>query len=184
MNKKEIRHEIKIVYGMLRKLVALYEETGGFDIIFEGGREVNALQYMEAQFREIDTYTHAAFLGQQKIRSDLLKIIGETKYLVRQCEEPGVVERWLELNPRLHYFDDACDIRELSPELYEKICSTSSNPSFSFYPDEKFMAERKAYFDEIRKDNEENNISSEKMYQDELLRTLDVLFEETFRQYL
>jgi hypothetical protein len=56
----------------------------------------------------------------------------------------------------------------------------------SLYPDEKLIAERKKYFEEIHRKNEENNLrySQERIFQNEMINTLKLVFENDFAEYL
>ena len=54
------------------------------------------------------------------------------------------------------------------------------------YPDEKQMTDQEKYFSEIQKKNEDGNLrySEERIFQNELLRTLAWVFEEDFESSL
>ena len=54
------------------------------------------------------------------------------------------------------------------------------------YPDEKQMTDQEKYFSEIQKKNEDGNLgySEERIFQNELLRTLALVFEEDFEGWL
>jgi hypothetical protein len=56
----------------------------------------------------------------------------------------------------------------------------------SLYPDEKLIAERKKYFEEIHRKNKENDLrySQERIFLNELLNTLKLVFENDFAEYL
>lgn len=53
------------------------------------------------------------------------------------------------------------------------------------YPDEKLIKQRNAYFAEIRKKNDENNLrySEERIFQNEMICTLRAVFEHDFHGY-
>ena len=183
MKKKEISHEIKMVYRKLWDLLSLYEESEAFSNIFEAGKKLDEWNYLGKKLDEIRGNVYTMFLGERKIKKDLIKIVDETEYFVRRYEVPGVVERWLELNPKLRYFDVAFELIETSPEAYEEFLV---NTPSAFRPDEELIAKQKAYFQKIKQTASDRNIpiSEEKMYQNELLRTLSILFEDAFRKYL
>jgi 16S rRNA G527 N7-methylase RsmG len=54
------------------------------------------------------------------------------------------------------------------------------------YPDEKLIKERKAYFEEINRKNEDYNLkySENRLFQNEILNTLKIVFENDFGTYL
>lgn len=186
MKKKEIRDGIKTVYQMLWDLLSLYEETNDFYEISLGGQKLDAEHYVQEKISLIKRSIYTNFLGEKEIKNSLLQIIEETEYCVRSCEIPGVEERWMALNPRLKYFDAVFDIMEESPEQYEQMCKENSPIKPAFYPDQKMVEERKRYFHEIKAKNsgKDQQCSTEKIYQEELLRTLSILFEKTFQDYL
>lgn len=183
MKKKEISYGIKMVYRKLWDLLSLYEETEAFNKIFEEGKKPDELNYLIKKLDEIRGDVYTMFLGEGKIKKGLIQIVDETEYFVRRYERPGVVERWLKLNPRLQYFDVAFELVEEIPKAYEEFCENSLS---AFRPDKQLIAEQKAYFKEKKQaaSNSNIHISEEKMYQNELLRTLSILFEKTFQEYL
>jgi hypothetical protein len=75
---------------------------------------------------------------------------------------------------------------ELDEETYLEMQRGLAGVKLSLYPDEKLIAERKEYFEEIHRKNEENNLrySEERIFQNEMLNTLKLVFENDFEEYL
>jgi len=141
-----------------------------------------------------------------EIFSKLDRIVSDTEYffnkhVIRQ-EAQGVVFWWGAINPHLTYFDRVFDLMEKYPETYmdmkvqggqfvyhdketlrlRDVLHLSISPE---YPDPKLVAERNAYFEKIKEQNERENLnwSKERFFQEELLNTLKLLFEDAFKEY-
>lgn len=123
---------------------------------------------------------------ERKVAKKLSRIIEDTEYFVNQCLIPGVVTRWKRINPQLVYFDCAFDMMEKCPEFYLEMRRGLTDVHLSCYPDAEFIAKRKAYFERIREKNKLKNTeySEDRIFQDELLNTLTLLFEDEFMEYL
>lgn len=186
MKKKEIKHAIKVVYGELWELLSLYEKTGCFNKVPEGEAEEEIWDYMERKVADIRKTVAVLFLGEAEIAKDLNRIIDETEYFVKQYEVPGVVNRWKQVNPKLIYFDAAFTIMEEEPELYKQVSRGLKDVHFACYPDAELIAERNKYFKEIKRKNQRDNLkySEDRIFQNELLCTLTLLFEELSAKYL
>lgn len=186
MKKKEIRKAIKTVYSELWEMLALYEKTDGFNKVPAGEGDEDIWEYMGDRLLDVRKSVDMFFLGEEEISRELHQIINETEYFIRQYEIPGVSARWKEINPRLIYFDCSFMIMESDPELYKKISRGQTEVSLSTYPDEELIKEKKEYFKRIEEINERNNLrySEERIFQNELHRTLKLLFKEAFQKYL
>ncbi len=99
---------------------------------------------------------------------------------------PGVVTRWKQINPQLIYFDCAFEIMEECPETYADVRKGLTDSHLSCYPDSELIAQRNMYFAKIKERYKHKNIeySEDKIFQDELLNTLTLLFEDAFKEYL
>lgn len=133
-------------------------------------------------------------------------IINDTGYffdrhVIRQ-EAQGVVFRW-GINPNLIYYDRVFDLMEKYPETYmdmkvqggqfvyhdkevlrlRDILHLNLSPE---YPGPELVAKRNAYFEKIKERNEQENLNwtKEMFFQEELLNTLNLLFEDAFKEYL
>lgn len=192
MKKREIRNAIKIVYQELWALLSLYEETDCFNLVPKGGRKIDnpdeedAWNFVGRKIREIRKSVDTLLLGEQEVAKKLNQIIDETEYFTRQYEVPGVVTRWKRINPQLVYFDCAFDLMEKSPEAYMEMRRGLTDIHLSCYPDSELVKKRNAYFASIREKNERENLkySEERIFQNELLNTLTLLFEDAFQKYL
>lgn len=201
MKKKEVRNAVKTVYRELWTLLSLYEVTEYFSVDGKMPKEENLLDkarlpgvetdkdildHLERKIADIRKMVNVLLLGERKVAKSLMQIIDETEYFAMQCEIPGVATRWKKINPRLIYFDCAFDIMEKCPEEYEAMRRGLTEIRLSCYPDDKMLAERNAYFEQIqnRYKRENREYSEEKIFQEELHNTLTVIFEKTFREYL
>lgn len=186
----KIKTTIQNVYEKLREVLALYEITDCYNTVPPGEKEQDILEYMENKLLEINREIHASFsysdYPQIKISARLMRILYETAYFVRRYERPGVVKRWQKINPKILFFDCAFDLMEKSPELYQEIRSGSTCLKLACYPDKAMKDARKKYFQDAKKKYGGEDISEieDKAFQEELLDTLKLLFEDEFKEYL
>ncbi len=190
MKKSEIRKVIKKVYQELRALLSLLEETEYFNKVPKGEKAAensngdDAVRYVERKIAEIRKSVEPLFPEEEEIVRKLDQIIDETEHFTKQYEIPGVVTRWKQINPQLLYFDCAFEIMEECPENYTNMCRGLTNIHLSCYPDSELIAARKAYFERIRENDRLHNreYSEDRAFQEELLHTLELLFEDAFKQ--
>lgn len=182
----EIRTSIQKVYGMLWEIIRLYEKTECYNKVPEGDKEMDIWQFMEEKLAEVRKEVSTLFLGNEKLYAKLNRVVDETEYFVRSYESPGVVKRWKQMNPRLIFFDCAFDLMEESPETFQEISWGLADVRLSCYLDETLVKARNSYFANIKKKNEDGNLrySEERIFQDELLRTLTLVFTHDFKEYL
>lgn len=130
--------------------------------------------------------TATAFLGNGELCNKMEQVIDETEQFVRSYEMPGVVKRWKSINPKIIYFDCAFDLMEECPESYKEISRGLTDMRLACYPDEELIENRKNYFAEIKQKNEESNLkySETRIFQNELLNTLTLVFQNDFEEYL
>lgn len=115
----------------------------------------------------------------------LRDIINDTAYFFDKhvihhdvpSEVSSVVFRW-GINPNLIYYDRVFDLMEKYPDTYMEI--------ISHYPGPELVEKRNEYFEKIKERNERENLnwSKEMFFQEELLNTLKLLFEDAFKDYL
>lgn len=185
MKEKEIQSAIKTVYGKLWDLLSMYDVTDGFNKVPDEA-DNDIWDYLGERLLDIRKEVNMQFLGQQSIMKKLTRIVDETEYFIRQYEVPGVVIRWKQINPQLLYFDCAFKIMEEEPDTYKRLCRGLSNCRLACYPDEALIANRKAYFKSIEEKNNNDNLrySERRIFENELLNTLTILFETDFEEYL
>lgn len=151
MKKKEIRSVVKTVYRELLELLSLYEMTNGSDKTPEQEADEAIPGYAERKIADIRKNVSIQLLGEKKAADNMMQIIDETAYFVRQCEVPGVAARWKQVNPILIYFDCAFDLMEKSPQEYDAMRRGLTEVRLSCYPDAHLLAKRNAYFEQIKK---------------------------------
>lgn len=186
MMQNEIRTSIKTVYGMLWDVLALYEKTDCYNKVPEREIGTDIWVFMGDKLTEVRKEINTLFLGNNVLRQKLNQVVDETERFVRSYERSGVVTRWKRMNPRILFFDCAFDVMSESPEMYKQISWGLTDLKFSCYPDETLKAARNRYFAEAKQKIESGNLrySKERVFQDEVLRTLTLVFEHDFKEYL
>lgn len=192
MKKREISKVIKKVYQELRALLSLLEETEFFNKVPKGEKMAvnsngdDAVRYVERKVAEIRKSVEPLFPEEEEIGRKLDQIIDETEHFTKQYEMPGVVTRWKQINPKLIYFDCAFEIMEECPETYADVRKGLTEIHLSCYPDSELADQRDAYFARAKEQYKRKNIecSEDRIFQDELLNTLTLLFEDAFQEYL
>lgn len=116
----------------------------------------------------------------------LYKIYNDTayffnRYFDRNALSNNVVFWWGAVNPNLVYYNRVFDLMEKYPKTYMEII-----PLGTELPGAEFVAERNAYFEKIKEQNERENLnwSKDRFFQEELLNTLKLLFERELKEYL
>lgn len=182
----EIRTSMKTVYGMLWEVLALYEKTDCYNKVPEGEKEADIWDYMGGKLLDVRKTIDTLFLGEEKLREKLNYIVDETERFVRSYERPGVVKRWRQINSQMLFFDRAFDLMETCPDMYKKISWGLSELKLDCYPDETLIEARKRYFAEAKQKIEDGNLqyTEDRVFQNELLRTLTLVFEHDFKDYL
>lgn len=182
----EIRTSIQTVYGMLWDILALYEKTDCYNRVPEGEKQVDVWDYMSDQLLEVRKYIDKLFLGEGELSQKLHNIADETEHFVRAYEVPGVVKRWRKINPQILFFDCAFELMEECPDMYREISWGLTDLKLACYPDEVLTKARKRYFAAAKRKIEESNLryTEERVFQNELLRTLTLIFENDFKEYL
>lgn len=192
MKKREIRKVIKKVYQKLWELLFLLEETEFFNKVPKGEQMAenstgdDAVRYVERKIAEIRKSVEPLFPEKGEIVRKLDQIIDETEHFTKQYEMPGVVTRWKQINPQLIYFDCAFDMMEECPEIYADMRKGLTDSHLSCYPDSELAAQRNEYFARAKERYKRKNkeCSEDRIFQDELLNTLTLLFEDAFKEYL
>lgn len=213
VKKEEIKQWINDVYAKLWELLSLYGETDGFNTVPKGEAEKDPQEFINRKLGEIRgiEQSFSVYMDEQEIaeakklkpklmaalpEETIMRIypeVGETayklhdiindtayffnKHVIRQ-EAQGVVFLWGAINSHLTYYDRVFDLMEKYPEAYMEITP--------HYPGPELVAERNAYFEKIKERNERENLnwSKEMFFQEELLNTLKLLFEDAFKEYL
>lgn len=110
----------------------------------------------------------------------LERIINETEAFIKSYSVPGVVKRWRKINPRINYFDCVFEIirgcgMETARQLY-------GEGLLDYLPCDYIIKAQKVYFAQREYTNLRNNLqySEERLFQNELLRTLAMVFDNDF----
>lgn len=182
----EVRNAIRTVYKMLWDVLALHEATDNYNNVPKDAIEEDIWDYMGNKLLNVRKESSALFLGNKELSKKMEQIIDETEFFVRRYERPGVVKRWKKINNNILFFECAFDIMENYPQKYKEMCRGMSNIGLSCYPDQELVNERKEYFKRWKSKIEEGNLrySEDRIFQNELLRTLTLVFENDFAKYL
>lgn len=175
------RGEIRCIYGHLRGLLAEYTEMGCDHEVPEGASAPDGLAYAMRRLAEIrDEAAPLARCPEVAVRME--RIMDEAEFFLRQYEQPGVVTRWRKLNPSIEFFDCAFDLLE-EPELFEQIrTGQDSVLQLKCYPAPEDLPRRQDYFAaaQQRFAREGRTYSEDAAFQDELCRTLNLVFRADF----
>lgn len=182
----EIRTSIKTVYGMLWDVLALYEKTDCYNDLPGGENGGDIWDYMGDKLLNIRKTIDTLFLGEDDIRGKMTRIVDETEQFIRSYERTGVVKRWRRINPQILFFECAFDLMENCPNMYKEISWGFTDLKLACYPNDTLVEARKRYFAEAKKKIEDGNLkySEDRVFQNELLRTLTLVFENDFKRYL
>ena len=171
---------------MLWDVLALYEKTDCYRKVPKGEKEIDIWDYMYDKLLNIRKSIDMLFLGEEKLREKLNIIVDETESFVQSYERPGVVKRWRTINPQILFFDCSFELMEKNPDLYKQISLGLTASKLSCYPDAAFVEEKNRYFEEVKKKVDDVNLryTDKRIFQNELLRTFTLVFENDFMEYL
>lgn len=182
---EEKKKVIRKIYKMLWDVIALYEETKAYNSIPACSTEDDCWDYMNKKLLNIRKELSSFFLDDEQLVHTLEQIIDETEIFVKSYEVPGVVKRWKKINENLLFFDCAFDLMNDSPEYYKKICRGLTDVKLSCYLDQELIVDQKKYFEDWNKKCEKGNLqySQERIFQNELHRTLYLVFKNDLKEY-
>ncbi len=196
-NKNAFLHEVKVseihpddrrgdiyktVFGMLYDLLACYEASGGFNYIPGTDDSDGAWSHFETEIGRVKKELMTKFFDQcgNKDCQKLERIINETEAFIKSYSVPGVAKRWRKINPQINYFDCVFEIirgcgMETARQLY-------GEGLLDYLPCDYIIKAQKVYFAQREYANLRNNLqySEERLFQNELLRTLAMVFDNDF----
>ncbi|MFI3324612.1 MAG: hypothetical protein R3Y35_00385 [Clostridia bacterium] len=180
MDKNEMNEAIKNIFSKFYDVLASYDETNCYRKSPEDG--VTIRQFLNGKFKDVSKAIFKISLVNGEISDILYRIFEELKEFVNSYEAPGTAFRWIELNPKLLFFDAVFDIIEEDPTLYEKIKSGETVVECSFFPSTLMINAREKYFKDAVLDIKENDLEhlESKIFQNELLETLKIVFINDF----
>ena len=180
------RNNLYEIYARLNALIGVLEESEHYNYI--PGTENDGWEFYDKVLRKIRGAIDRHFLWEEEIRTKLYLIVDEVEHLVKSCEVPGVVERWFQINPCLKFYDVAYVVAE--KYIHESGYGTQGVYDLpfkcSFYPTLEDFEAREVYFAELERKNTEHNLkhSEDRWLQDELKKTLRMLFETEFAEFV
>lgn len=176
---------IGLVYEQLRQFLCEYKETERFNQAPPDAPETCPVAYTSRRLLEIWWTACTLLQGERELLEKMERILAETVYFTREYEQPGVVRRWKQLNPNLLFFEAAFDFMEESPELYEQMRMGLLPIRPACLPDQSWCRRRDAYFAAARGrlSREGRRWSRDLVFQEELCRTLDLVFRKDFGNF-
>lgn len=183
---KAISMDLKRIYSELWEVLAAYETTECYNKIPKH-EELDVQTLLKIKFYNIRKMIDTLFLGKQEIADKLHNIVDEVEYFTKKYEMPGVVLRWKQINNQLIYFDASFDLlKELGGEEFLKIQRGLTPFKLQTNLDEALIRDRNSYFDKYKKKCEmfDLDFSEEKLFQQELLNTLSLVFVKDFADIL
>lgn len=181
----EDTHEstVKTIFDMLYDLLAVCESSNRFNYLPGTDDADGVRDYFEGKFGEVQKVLEKEFGGKPDsiICQKLNRIIGETKRFIECYSELDTVTRWRKINPALNYFDCAFDmIDELGLEEVQQLNRLGL---LAYFPSVYEIKARELYLAaNAFADPEDNSQRSEvRIYQNELLQTLALVFAHDFR---
>lgn len=180
----EDRHggEVKAVFGMLYDILACYEESDCFNCIPGTDDLDGAWSYFEGEIGKVKKELESQFLDRHADADyqKLERIINETEVFIKSYSRPGVVKRWRRINPQINFFDCAFEIiEECGMEAARRIYREGL---LDYIPSYYTVKVRNDYFATQKLANDKDNLkySEDRIFQNELLRTLAMVFENDF----
>lgn len=174
----------KTVFDMLYDLLAQYEASDGFNRIPGADNSEGAWSYFENEIDRVRKELETLFLGDRESadREKLETIINETECFIKSYSIPGVVKRWREINPLINFFDCAFEI--IDECGMETVRLLHRKGLLDYLPSDFLIEERKKYFAERKNANVKGNLqySETRFFQNELLRTLAMVFDKDFNK--
>lgn len=182
----ENKKAIQTIYKMLWDIIALYEPTDAYNSLPNSDDNTDCRDYMDAQILNVRKELSSLFINDQHLIQMLEQIINETEIFVKSYELPGVAMRWKKINKALIFFDCAFDILNDEPEFYNEICLGITDIKLSCYPNKELITARKKYFEywEQKCKSENLQYSQKRLFQNELHKTLYLVFRNDFMNYL
>lgn len=182
----KVNYGIKRIYERLREVLALYQKTDCYNKIPSGeSYKGDIWDYIGEKIEEIKHEVAVLFIDDD-IKLRLINLVLETEVFVRSYEQPGVVQRWRVINPNIMFFSAAFELLESCPSEFKKMQRGISMIHLDSYPDEDWVKERNEYFNVKRENFSRNNLQydHDKIFEEELLNTLELVFNHDFEDYL
>lgn len=180
--------ELSKIYRMLNNL--LYEMEVSSNYNYKPGTQEDGYEYYDMKLQMIRNEIDSHFWNRNVTRLKLYRLVDEVECLIKSFSIPGAVDRWITINPRLRFYDSVFSIKEEAPEIYEKIKNGEVKAfdevcvHFSFYPTVEDCRLQKEYFANIEKRNlmQHCNHSYVRLYQNEIVETFQMVFENDFNK--
>lgn len=182
----KVNYGIKRTYERLREVLALYQKTDCYNKIPSGETYKGDIwDYIGEKMEEIKHEVAVLFIDDD-IKLRLINLVLETEVFVRSYEQPGVVRRWRVINPNIMFFSAAFELLDSCPSEFKKMQRGISNLHLDSYPDEDWVKERNEYFNVKRENFSKNNLQydHDKIFEEELLNTLELVFKHDFEDYI
>ena len=183
----ENKKAIQTIYKMLWDIIALYEPTDAYNSLPNSDDNTDCRDYMDAQILNVRKELSSLFINDQHLVQMLEQIINETEIFVNgipflqrlaSASEVEVGEKF-ELPGAVQIIND-------EPEFYNEICLGITDIKLSCYPNKELITARKKYFEywEQKCKSENLQYSQKRLFQNELHKTMYLVFRNDFMNYL
>lgn len=181
MKRRELNLKLEVIYEELLEIISLYELTDCYNKMPEGMNGENE-RYLKTELIRIHQMADLLFVDKE-INKKVWNIIDEVRYFTEQYERPGVVTRWKQINQNLIFYDCAFEMKQELPEKeYLQIQRGLSPVKLATYPDAELVKERELYFlfAKSKAHKKGKLFSEEKAFEEELIKTLFLVFNHDF----
>lgn len=170
----------KIVFDMLYDILALYETSDCFNYVPGTNNSDGAWSYFEGEIGKVRKRLETEFLGRRDSTDyqKLERIINETEVFIKSYEVPGVAKRWRKINHQINFFD--CSFKIIDENDMKTARLLYSEGLLYYLPSYNSIKIRNAYMLKFAKDKDNLKYSEERIFQNELLRTLAMVFNNDF----
>lgn len=184
-------NKITDIYADVYNIIKLYDESDAFNLNEPaakafGIRKVEGNPYLILMAKAEEKADKALLFESDDMRNRIKCILDETRTFIDSDEVPGTVERWIDINPNLRFFDVAFELLEEIPDIEEKIVTGKVPFHLGVLPREGEMEKRKEYFNKqkLRLKKEGLKGTEDEIFQKELLETLRCVFRNDFPEYV
>lgn len=175
---------IQDIIHSIRNLLWTYESSERFNYIPK--TKIMGYDFYNEWFEKLKEAVYKVSIGKPELHEKLERILKETESFVKRFEVPGVVDRWIDINPRINFYHVAYDLIEESPDAYETLKNGNQKIKLSLYPTDEQIKSQKEYFKNLDEENKRHNTRHTRDYYfiDELVRTFTKVCNHDLQAYL
>lgn len=171
-----ISDKLKYFYGQFSDILYHLSETNHYNNV--PATDEYARPFYIHKLKEIRKEADLIFLENDEIYKKLLRLVCEVEQTITQFDIPGVATRWIEVNPRLNYFDAVYEIMNQNYQSYLKIKDHPKNIHFRIHPTKQQLEKRNAYFEAHKQ------MSHMNLFEQEVCQAFRTIYNDDFKEYL